>query len=128
MYSCTICLKLYNFNEIPMNEAGRSEFRCANCAGKVARRDVEKIEVVVAPVAAPRPAAVAPRPATPQQRVVPANNVYRPPVQQAQASAGDTLIGIIAFVIMVAGGIWFLSWLFGGDFEMPKTIRIPRRR
>jgi len=111
-----------------MNEPGKSEFRCANCAGKVARREVEKIEVVVAPVAAPRQAAVAPRPVAPQQRAVPANNVYRPPVQQTQASVGDTIFGIIALAIMVAGGIWFLSWLFGGDFEMPKNIRIPRRR
>lgn len=111
-----------------MNESGRSEFRCANCSGKVDRRDIEKIEVVVAPPAAPRPAAAAPRPVAPQQRAVPANNVYRPPVQQAQPSAGDTIFGIIALVLMVAAGFWFLSWLFGGDFEMPKTIRIPRRR
>ncbi len=122
LYTCIICQKIYNRDEVPTIEAGMKVFRCDNCGGVVAEQRVNETEVVVDRNPAPLPF---------QSRAL-----HEQRINSNQASGvGDFLVWVFLVVVILIGiwvviliGIWVVDWFLNTDFETPKRPIIFFRR
>ena len=110
-YACTLCQKIYNKGDLPLDPTALAAFKCTNCRGSVLQREIKD--------------------STPISPVV--HNSYATAPKPTQSSGGETFLGILVLIALAAGAIFVVSWLFGLDWsgvEAPKRMPFifPRRR